>query len=184
MVLHPSDSKQFWSQRFYDYYKNKYQIALRCGPKWICEIGVRWGYSASSFLFANPQAEYTGIDILAGTHGGVKGTDTFGFVRDSLKKNFPDAQIHLIHVNSQQLSFMGRTFDFIHIDGDHSVKGAYHDMCLAFDAVEPGGHLLVDDYNYIAGVQKAAEQFLDDYGHLCESEVIESLRGDLLIKKI
>ena len=183
MVLHPHDSKQFWSQKFYEYYKTKFKICLQCNPKRICEIGVRWGYSAFSFLWANPAAEYTGLDIIAGTHGGVNNTDTFDYVEQKLKQYFPQAKVRLIHVNTQQLEFIDGPYDFIHIDGDHSIKGAYHDIRLAFSSIEKGGHLLIDDYDYIAGVHNAAERFIHQYDSVIHAQLFDSLRGDLLITR-
>lgn len=183
MVLHQSDSKQFWNRKFYDYYKTKFDICLRCRPEKICEIGVRWGYSAFSFLCASPRAEFTGLDIIAGTHGGVRGIDTFGFVGQNLRRYFSQAGIKLIHINTQQIRSLDGPYDFVHVDGDHSINGAYHDICLAFDSIGPEGHVLIDDYDYIESVKLAAVRFLNDHGDECSSKLISSMRGELLISR-
>jgi len=185
IVPKPGDLAHYRRRNFYDYYKIKFEIALGARPSAICEIGVRWGYSAFSFLSAAPAAAYTGFDIVEGTHGGVRGTDTFAYVRDFLEKHFPQARIELRHADTRLLTELPcGPFDFVHVDGDHSEAGCAHDLCLAMDALEPGGTILVDDYHYIAGVQRAADVFCDDRAaDIAEKIVRDSLRGELLIVK-
>jgi len=184
IVLRQNDSKQFWRQDFYDYYRTKFEIALEKQPKSICEIGVRWGYSAFSFLSAVPTARYTGYDIVAGTHGGAKGIDTFGYVAGFLHDNFPQADIRLVHADTRNLVTLTGPFDFIHVDGDHSVEGCRHDLELALGACSPGGTILVDDYNYIKGVTVAADDFCRNWKYrIAETQTKHSLRGELIITK-
>lgn len=184
IVLVEGDSKQFWRQDFYDYYRTKFEIALEKKPKTICEIGVRWGYSAFSFLSAVPTARYTGYDIVAGTHGGAKGIMTFPRVQLLLERWFPEADINLIYADTRVLKGLGGPFDFIHVDGDHSVEGCRHDLELALEACSPGGTILVDDYNYIKGVTEAADDFCRNWQYrIANIQSRHSLRGELIITK-
>lgn len=184
IVPRPEDSAQYRRRDFYDYYKGKFDIALSARPQAICEIGVRWGYSAFSFLSASPAAAYTGLDILEGTHGGIKGTDTFAYVRDFLEGHFPRARIVLRHEDTRKLHDLGGPYDFVHVDGDHNEEAAGHDIWMALQACRPGGMVLVDDYTYIAGVKRAADYILAGAPEYIERhEVRNSLRGELILIK-
>lgn len=185
IVLKPGDLAQYKRPDFYEYYRTKFEIACECRPRRIAEIGVRWGYSAYSFLSANPSASYTGFDIIAGPHGGAKCCDTFGYVRNLLALHFPDARLDLHHSDTRLLTELpGGPFDFLHIDGDHSEAGCTHDLSLAMDACTPGGTILVDDYNYIAGVTRAADRFCTERcEQIGEKFTRHSLRGELIIRK-
>lgn len=69
--IHPADVTVApgWRQ----YYEAKFDLARVRQPKWICEIGVRAGYSAFMFLRACPDAFLLGIDNDSDSHGGVPG---------------------------------------------------------------------------------------------------------------
>lgn len=182
-VVKPGDLPQYLRQDFYEYYQGKFEIAQASHPASICEIGVRYGYSAHAFLCAAPHASFTGFDILAGTHGGVP-EDTFDYVYPMLKNHFPDAKVTLFHKDTRQLDTLASSFDFIHIDGNHSEMACWHDLLLAERACKKGGTILVDDYNYIAGVRRAADQFWNDKRDRFQSRQIRpSLRGELILVK-
>ena len=68
----PSDHNRPNEAR-HQYYGSKYEVAGRLRPKRIVEIGVRAGYGAFAMLSAVPDAQYMGIDMDAGTHGGIEG---------------------------------------------------------------------------------------------------------------
>lgn len=181
-ILAPGDER-FAADKFYEYYRVKYGIAAELKPDRIAEIGVRYGYSACAFLSAMPEAAYTGFDKIGGGHGGVAG-DTFEFVRPLLSGRFPSAQIDLIHADSQTLDSLGGPYDLIHIDGDHTERGCSHDLRLAFDATAAGGSILVDDYDYIAGVSEAVDKFVDQNAAAISRHYYRrSLRGEYIIEK-
>ena len=182
IVLAPGEDK-FGRRDFYEYYREKFRICKLFGPASIAEIGVRWGYSAFAFLCAEPSASYTGWDLIGGGHGGVA-ADTFGRVAELLKSNFPDAGIELIHADTRQLESLGGPYDFIHVDGNHSSVAAIGDMELAFKSLSPGGVMLVDDYEYIAGVKIAADRFiLNNREKIEQFYTVESLRGEMVIRR-
>lgn len=183
-VICPDDDPKFGREPCYSYYQAKYEIARRLSPQRIAEIGVRYGYSAWAMLCAAPTAEYTGFDAQAGTHGGVKGVNTFDYVGGLLGMDYPEATIELRRLDTQRLDSLGGPFDLIHVDGDHSERGCRHDLNLAWSALAPGGAILVDDYDYIAGVRRAVKKFCIDNpasGRL--GLYIPTLRGDYLIRK-
>jgi predicted O-methyltransferase YrrM len=183
-VMRQGDDEQYKRSDFYEYYKIKYEICKKANPLSICEIGVRWGYSAYSFLSAAPSAFYCGLDIIEGTHGGAKGIDTFEYVYKLLGENFPAAAIVLKHCNSQKITTLGGPWDFIHIDGDHSVEGCRHDLGLAMSSCRAGGTILVDDYNYIKGVTVACDEFAEkNADEFVSIESRHSLRGEMILKK-
>jgi predicted O-methyltransferase YrrM len=184
-VLKEGDLPQYRRADFYEYYKTKFEICREIRPQRICEIGVRYGYSAFSFLLAAPRASYIGYDIIAGTHGGARGIDTFDYAGYMLGRHFPIAQISLVHADTRLLDKLAcGPFDFIHIDGDHSVEGCRHDLDLALSACRPGGTILVDDYNYIAGVTAAADKFYEtNRNYFSSRQSRRSLRGELILMK-
>lgn len=188
-IVAPGDD-QFKQERFYDYYRTKYEIAREIEPKRICEIGVRFGYSAFALLAGAPGAEsFIGIDMIGGGHGGVR-ENTFPRVREMLGREFPNVALWLTHKDTRTIAELPGsacpcTFDLVHVDGDHSEAGCLHDLMLAILAVSPGGTILVDDYTYIAGVTRAVDKFVVDCAahielHYCK----KSLRGEYIIKKI
>ena len=182
IVLAPGEEK-FGRLDFYEYYREKFRICRLCGPASIAEIGVRWGYSAFAFLFAAPGASYTGWDFIGGGHGGVK-DDTFPRVRKILEQNFPGAKIDLIHADTRTLESLGGPYDFVHVDGNHSIMGVAHDLKIAFQSLAPGGVILVDDYEYIGGVKVATNGFILSYRDKIEQfYTVESLRGEMIIRR-
>jgi hypothetical protein len=183
-VLAPGDDK-FAERKFYDYYQVKAKIAEQIGPSTICEIGVRYGYSAHAFLSAAPEAKYVGYDLIGGGHGGV-GVDTFGHVGRILGRDYPQAHVTLLHVDTQKLKdLVGGPFDLVHVDGNHTVAGCLNDLHLAERAVGLGGHILIDDYDYIAGVKEAVDRYVaaaSGTGKIERSSPWPSLRGEYVIQ--
>ena len=181
-VIAPGD-EQFKARRFYDYYRGKFEICRAVAPARIAEIGVRYGYSAFSFLAASPGAEYTGYDVVAGCYGGVK-ANTFVYVCDLLRRHYPEAQVELIYQDSREMESLGGPFDFVHVDANHREEVCRHDMELALAACCPGGVILVDDYTYIAGVTRAVDRFVLDNASAIERHYSRpSLRGEYIIEK-
>jgi len=184
-VVKYGDMPQYLRPDFYEYYRNKYLIASKVRPlDSIAEIGVRYGYSAFSFLCASPSAHYTGFDLSAGTHGGVRDEEAFAYVRAMLGAHFPTAQIDLQCADTRKMREIGGPYDLVHVDGDHSEDAARHDIWMALEAVREGGVVLVDDVRYIDGVRRAAEYILETcQPFIAESHFEESLRGELVLFK-
>jgi predicted O-methyltransferase YrrM len=175
----------FGQQKFYDYYRHKYEICCQANPKVLLEIGVRWGYSAFAFLSAAPKAHYCGIDMIGGGHGGVR-VDTFERVTAMLERHFPEATVELVRSDTRLLTAIPgrRCYDFIHVDGSHRHSACRHDLELAWQAARPEAMIVVDDYDYIDGVRRAVNHFLLAHsGQISRHWHVRSLRGDYIIIK-
>jgi predicted O-methyltransferase YrrM len=187
-------------KEYKEYYPIKYHILKehleKTGEKdpVIGEIGVRAGYSAWTFMNACPNATYIGFDACSGTHGGQGGQDG-SFMRWAHHILVPfhqsGANIYLIELDTQTVDVLdvnGQTLedilDFIHLDGDHSEDGIYHDLDLGFKAVKTGGLILVDDIDYISEVKRGVDKWLKKMGDKVESEYRKSLRGEMIITKL
>ena len=173
-------SRQRYS-KYVDYYAVKHALAKEFNPSRILEIGVRAGYSALAFLSACPDATYTGFDAENGKHGGQGGPWTPWAV-----KLLQDYHVTIwADIDTQKLAnipTMHGTFDFIHIDGDHTTKGVLHDMTLCWPVLNKGGVMIVDDYSYIDDVHEGVDQFIDENPAI-RVEFRESLRGEVLFFK-
>jgi 2-polyprenyl-3-methyl-5-hydroxy-6-metoxy-1,4-benzoquinol methylase len=108
------------------YYNLKYLLCKSIGPKSICEIGVRYGYSAVAFLSAVPQAKYTGIDNDSDISGGSKGA--VNYAREIMK----GCNAEIILADSQKMDRLpGGFYDMVHVDGQQDGDGTFHDLELA-----------------------------------------------------
>ena len=185
-ALLPKEVKKIGCLKYYDYYKEKFELCKLHPVTSIVEIGVRYGYSAYSFLRANPSASFVGIDVINGGHGGaMEGIDTFTYVSKMLGKNFPNAKIELIHQNSQKMTEIQGAYDFCHIDGNHRKVCCIHDMSICFSAIDSGGVILVDDYKYIKSVKLAVDEFIEDRAsEISNVDIRDSgFRGNAIIVK-
>lgn len=161
-----------------EYYRLKYAVANFVKPKTICEIGVRAGYSAAAFLQAGHTERFLGIDLNEGTEGGVKGYIEAG--RRTIAMY--DGDNRIIEDNSQEMDRLpAGPYDLLHVDGDHSARGAYNDTVLGL--VSDTKWILVDDFDFIPDVAIGAMQAV------WEAKVVEmyyiydyKYRGNLLIR--
>lgn len=127
-----------------EYYKTKHRVACFVKPKRICEIGVRAGYSAMAFLQAGYTTEYVGIDYDQGTHGGVIGYANYA--KKNISSMGVDCNVYL-GVDSQTLRVLpDGMYDLLHIDGDHTYYGTYHDIDLGMLSAR---WILIDDIDFM-----------------------------------
>lgn len=188
MAITEKERQRITTPKFYNYYKEKFDFCTDATlpdiPR-IVEIGVRYGYSAFSFLRARPNATYLGIDMINGGHGGAKNEDTFPIVREMLDRNFPDADITLMHQNTFKLDEIPGEFDFCHVDGNHRRANCLHDLKICFEACSSGGTILIDDYTYIESVKLGVNDFIEEFGpRLKNVDIRESgLRGNVILTK-
>src|SRR5205085_11072909 len=69
----PGDPLSHLFEDWVPYYRLKFAIAKVLQPQSILEIGVRYGYSAITFLKACPAGSYFGIDLDVEAFGGCPG---------------------------------------------------------------------------------------------------------------
>src|SRR5438477_12888561 len=69
----PADPLSRLFEEWVPYYRLKFCITKVLQPKSILEIGVRYGYSARTFLEASPSATFLGIDLDSERFGGQLG---------------------------------------------------------------------------------------------------------------
>lgn len=183
-VLNPDDTKwwRFDTDEWYQYYLNKFLICRAFKPTSILEIGVRFGYSAFSFIQAAPSANYMGIDADDPKFGGWT-EPTMAWAQEMLRRNFPvrEGTCSWCRTNTQAPDFQilapKEHFDFIHVDGDHSYDGARNDLvhCLPFASRV----ILVDDYLECPGVQAAVDEFSQKYNLVLLTQY--SARGEAVL---
>jgi hypothetical protein len=164
------------------YCKGKWDIVRKLKengfePKVIAEIGVRTATAALMFMRCWPGAQYIGMDTGGFVDGGI-GQIGIEWARKILKPY--NAEIRMI--DSQALTGLVDKLDFAHCDGDHSFKCCTHDMNILFGALNPGGFLLVDDYDHLSEVRRAVDAWLTARPSL-EWKYFKTYRGDILISK-
>lgn len=157
------------------YYQLKYAISKAIQPKSILETGVRFGYSAITFLEGSPKAHYTGIDIDSESYGGVKGAiDWAKHIMKDYKTNFIIADTTLMK------SFPGEFYDLIHVDAQQDGDGTFGDL---EKALEKGRYVLVDGYFWTKPNMLSSAHFLEKYKNFIEyALIIPGYAGELLIK--
>jgi 2-polyprenyl-3-methyl-5-hydroxy-6-metoxy-1,4-benzoquinol methylase len=173
--VNPSDELAYLFNDWMPYYRLKYAICKAIAPHSILEIGVRYGYSAITFLEASPKASYIGIDNNSNTFGGTAGALQWA------KKITAGRKAEFLNIDTQQVdSLPGDIYDFIHIDGQQDGDGTFHDLEMA---LEKGCYVLVDGYFWSKENMLSSTFFLEKYRKFIEySLIIPGYAGELLIK--
>lgn len=162
-----------------------HQLAMPPGD--VLEIGVYQGLSA------------IGVAAMRGSNRRFYAIDPFREQIDSI----PPAEIRaaflehmsgfhapldfmtLLETSSAEISCgdLHGDFSLAHVDGDHSVQGALHDIELAEDVLAPGGILVLDDYYNPAfpGVTEAIHHFWQTRAH--SLKVVAYGFGKLILQK-
>ena len=150
--------------------------------KSIFEIGVRAGYSAFTFKSAFPEARYVGMDADNCSHGGQGGPWTW-FARVTMNKHFKKWMI--INEDTQKINTIPYgPYDFIHVDGDHTIAGCIHDMDICWPEVAEGGRMTIDDYTHLSDVKIATDTWLkNNSDKYSKYEILKTIRGDVIIYK-
>jgi len=183
-LLHPNEGitgpEMRVNNKIWHYTRWKNIIGEFLAPKVIVEIGVRAGWAAFSFLKNNPDAEYHGFDLNKGTEGGI-----VGFTDWCIQKMNEMGYKHNIrnNIDSQQMTEMPvKNACLYHVDGDHTRKGALHDMELCYAAMGPDSFIVVDDYDYLVPVKLAVDDFLSTHSDLV-GFFVPTTRGDMIMYK-
>lgn len=155
----------------------KWAVAHVVQPKTIVEIGIGSGIAAHAFLNAAPDAHYTGVDNNFDTK-----LDCFpysDFVIDSLRTLGYDASFR--YGDSTRMRAIPYA-DLAHLDGHHTVHGAY---CEASLALEAGARWILVDDSKDALVAKGTMDAIHDFGDRVEWESFnETWGGNILIHNV
>ena len=138
----------------------------------VLEIGVAYGSHAYKMLYSDSIGTYTGLDPYVFSYDNndpfcadVAKVTGFNDQRcmDSLfhytSLKLLEAQNAVLHRdNSSRLLLPKNIYDFIFIDGDHTVGAVLKDLCAAQALIKPGGIVAMDDTSW-DGVRSAAVTF-------------------------
>jgi predicted O-methyltransferase YrrM len=123
----------------------------------ILEIGTYTGISLINIVSRIPNSLGTGVDMWCNYNENdlLNNIDNLK-VKDSFYKNIKNAgledKINAIQSDSTHalINFIksDKKFDFIYVDGSHLLLDCYSDMVLAWEILETGGILAIDDYLY------------------------------------
>ncbi len=171
----PEDPLRHLFDEWVEYYRSKFAICRAIAPRSILEIGVRYGYSAITFLEASPGAEYLGLDLDSGEYGGNRGAIEWA------RRITSDHRARVEIADTQSLaSLPGDGYDLVHVDGQQDGDGTYHDLELA---LEKARWILVDGIFWSRSNLEASTAFLEKYHSLVEYAVmLPGYAGDLVIR--
>ena len=172
---YPDDDLSYLFDEWVPYYRMKYAICKVLKPKTILEIGVRFGYSAITFLSAVPDTKYLGIDYDSNTFVGSNGA--IHWVKE-ITKNY---NAKFLMENTQEMEVLpGTEYDLIHIYGQQEGDGTFHDLELALPKAK---WILLDGYFRSKENMLSATYFLEKYKQFVDyAIIIPSDVGNLLIK--
>lgn len=174
-TANPDDPlKDSWPE-WVPYYRLKAAIAAALRPATICEIGVRFGYSAAAFLHGAPDARYVGIDLDVATFGGVEGALSWA------RRILPADRCELHVADTQRTQRLpGGVYDLVHVDGQQDGDGTWHDLDLS---AAQGRWVLLDGYFWTRQNMLAATEWLRANRLAVEwFGVIPGHAGELLVK--
>lgn len=104
----------------------------------VLEIGCAWGVSTLAILMANPKIRLTSVDSNPKTHA-----------NQEVEENHFRHRWNFIHANSEDFWRMnGNKFDLVYIDGSHKYPVCQTDIFEGWEALEPGGILIADDFTH------------------------------------
>jgi SAM-dependent methyltransferase len=174
-LAYPNDELSYLFDEWVPYYRMIYAVCKTISPKSILEVGVRFGYSAITFLIAAPDATYFGIDI---------GMDSFGKSCGDInwaKKITASYNARFLVADAQRMTILpGDFYDLIHIDGHQDGDETFHNLQLALPKAR---WILLDGYLLSNENMLSATFFLKKYRYFIEySLFIPGYTGHLLIK--
>lgn len=161
------------SKKYYEYY---YAISKFYQPKSILEIGVRFGYSLGSMIKGSDVIEnIIGVDMNSYEYNSIEIAENNirKYINNNINYNF-------FLQDSHSILELPNFYDLIHIDGDHSYEGKIQDLNLTIGKCKT---LIVDDYNYLPEVRKAADDWMAiNKISINDFYVLDSTRGTLIIE--
>lgn len=171
-----------------EFYKNKeksitplLEISDLLKPKKILEIGVRDGTSLSSIIVGSEEVELAvGIDNESyENYSNQLAEFNLKRVASALKKEI-DINLFKFDTSKEDLKYFlnkkrktkNIKYDFVSIDGDHSLEGTLRDLEFAFELIDYRDNekeiypvIVIDDYKNPKepGVKKAVDSFIKNH---------------------
>jgi len=180
-IVHPSERTRREMFLRWEYFYTKYSICSLIKPKKICEIGVRFGYSAYAFCLSKPHL-YHGYDKPDLEGGAFVSGDPHEYCRSIISDLVEEVKITNINTKDLKPDMMDK-YDFIHVDAGHTYEDAIRDLNIAINVALPGAYILIDDYRTNVEVARATEEFIKKNQDKIESKMyLMSLKGERLIK--
>lgn len=152
-------------------YRKLFEVARKLSPRTVCEIGVRAGYSAWTFLEACPEASVVGIDADA--------DHFFPDALDHAEKILAGRRFRVIRSDSRDIDRLPES-DLVYVDGDHLRGGCLHDLQLAAQATDT---ILVDDCGPGTEVQCACDAFIEAWPEFASEHISYGKCAFLLLRR-
>lgn len=127
-------------------------------PKFL-EVGVLLGGWVIHFLMNVPAAQAVGIDPFPGEEGPLLRAGML----ENVKRFGVDGQfLHVVSWDEVSSAIGPKSFDIIHIDGDHSENAVLDDLKRAETNLTETGFLILDDWHHpmFPGVGSALHRFM------------------------
>jgi len=120
----------------------------------VLEIGVWKGAWATSILMNVPDSIVDGVDPYPLAFAEARDTALSRIQGLNLKERF-SLWSDVVELPQE------RTYDLIHIDGEHSEEAAWRDLSFSFSVLRPHGVIIVDDINnyWYPGIASAMWRF-------------------------
>lgn len=150
-----------------------YLIGKLVRPRVIAELGSRFGYSMKCFVegAGHPPEEM----VVRAFDAECDGIKTLHVFEDYFRKALRIQNIKITKADTQSLKtlWMDGQADLCMVDGMHTVKGCLHECRLAWEALKPGGVMVIDDLDN--------QMVVDGFHRFCSEvgakyEMIPSLR--------
>jgi len=136
----------------------------------VLEIGTFAGHTSCSFKLASSKSNVYTIDIFKGMRGYIDSTQASEVLKKEdvgiIFKN-KKVDVNLIYADSTKGSTYNNLpkFDFVYIDGDHSVYGIMKDSVNVMNNIVDNALVFWHDYKNTGytGTKKALDLFLNTY---------------------
>ena len=161
-----------------------YRLVRQLKPRSVLEIGTQVGGSAMTMAFAmrdnGTPVDVTCVDpfLRTGDNDGLASLEKW--YENILSIGLKDGIDLLISTSGRILPSIGRSFDFVFVDGSHEYLNVREDCYLALSLLPVGGYFLAHDYLSYESVRKGCDEVINRFRlphHV--NRIQKNYRGDL-----